>query len=51
MKLGTAKITPSKTLFIVTWMNQGSFLRNEPRAFQTEAEAREFCRDRSLRIV
>lgn len=60
MQLGTAKITsrppkftaaPATRLFIVEWMNHGSFLRNEPRAFLTEQEAISFCRERSLHVV
>lgn len=53
MKLGTAKITP-RTMdgaFVVEWMNPGSFLRNEPRAFWTVSEARQFCAERFLRVV
>lgn len=57
MQLGTAKITAtpsrhlSRTLFIVEWINVGSFLHNEPRAFFTETDAREFCRERGLFVV
>jgi hypothetical protein len=49
--LGTAKITTEQNLFVVRWLNVGSFLRNEPRAFWTDAEAREFCRTHGLRIA
>lgn len=56
---GTAKITasagyrrPSDALiYTVLWINSGSFLRNEPRAFLTDSEARDFCRERGLRVV
>lgn len=51
MTLGTAKITTQGNLFIVDYMNIGSCLRCEPRAFHTEPEAIEFCRQRGLRVV
>jgi hypothetical protein len=51
MQLGTAKISTEQNLVIVRWMNHGSFLRNEPRAFRTEQEARAWCAERGLRIA
>lgn len=55
MQLGTAKITNeprhNAPLFIVRWMNHGNFTRPEPRAFVSETEAREWCSERSLRVV
>lgn len=49
--MGTAKITQEANLFIVRWTNIGNDLRPFPRAFRTEPEARQFCRERSLRVV
>lgn len=52
LKLGTAKITQRDGLFLVDWMNHGSFLRPVmPMAFWTETEARDWCRERSLRVI
>lgn len=51
MQLGTAKIASRQGLYIVTWMNRGNFLQNEPRAFLSAVEAERFCHERSLRIV
>ena len=54
MQLGTAKITREirngRNVWTVRWMNAGSFLNNEPRAFYDESDALTFCRDRGLRI-
>jgi hypothetical protein len=49
MKNGTAKIDGRTGLWVVTWMNVGNFLRNEPRAFWNYADAVQFCRDRGLK--
>jgi hypothetical protein len=55
LQLGTAKITEgldhNGIYYVVEWMNHGSFLRNEPRWFNTKEEAREWCEDRGLRVV
>jgi hypothetical protein len=55
MKLGTAKIQlPNRAtggMWMVTWMNVGSFLRNEPRFFWSEGEAKTWCRERGLRVA
>jgi hypothetical protein len=55
MELGTARIVLitkyGKKYFIVRWMNHGNFLPNEPRSFGTEEEAREWCRQRNLRVL
>jgi hypothetical protein len=51
MTLGTAQIASRQGLYIVTWMNVGSFLHNLPRAFRTASEAEQFCFERNLRIV
>ena len=38
-------------MFKVEYMNPGSFLANQPRYFQTENEARQWCKDRGLRQI
>ena len=51
-ELGTATITQYGNVFLVCWLNHGSFLRPiQPWAFDTEQEAREWCEDRNLRVV
>ena len=50
MNLGTAKITDQGLCFFVEYLNIGSFLRGE-QTFQTEASAREFCRERGLQVT
>lgn len=56
MNPGTARIIlwivpHNDPVWLVEWFNFGSFLQNQPRAFRTEADARQFCRQRSLRVV
>ena len=55
MQLGTASITEGLDhkgiYYVVEWMNHGNFLRNEPRWFNTEQEAREWCKERGLHVV
>jgi hypothetical protein len=55
MKLGTATITNeprhNADLFVVRWMNHGNFLQNEPRAFVSEHEARDWCHEHGLTLV
>lgn len=51
LKLGQATITKLNNCCVVDWLNAGSFLKNQPRWFQSESEAREFCRERRLQLV
>ncbi len=56
MQLGTAQITKLTdragiALYRVRYMNTGSFLRNEPRYFETAQEAEDWCHEGGLRIV
>lgn len=51
MKPGTATLTTKNGTWFVEWMNVGSWLRSFPMAFASEAEAREFCRSRRLRVM
>lgn len=51
LTLGTAKISRNaKGLFIVNYMNSGSFLVGE-QFFGSEKGALEFCRERKLRVL
>lgn len=49
---GTARvITHLDGSATAAWVNSGSWLKSEPMSFHTETEARDFCRDRGLRVV
>lgn len=50
LTLGTAQILKVNGQFILKYMNHGSFLVGE-RDYATEAAAREFCRERGLRVI
>jgi len=50
LTLGTAKITRRDGLFILNWMNQGSFLIGE-QMFGNINPALRFCRERGLRVI
>lgn len=51
LTLGTAQIEPVLNGgFLLRYMNSGSFLVGE-RFYGREEDAREFCRERKLRVV
>lgn len=50
LTLGTAKITREGTGFCLTYMNHTNFSVGE-RFYGHEEDAREFCRERNLRII
>lgn len=50
LKLGTAKITNSNGLWVVNYMNHGSFLVGQ-QMFGNRNAAIEFCRERDLRVL
>jgi hypothetical protein len=50
LTLGTAKITRRGNLFILNWMNQGSFLIGE-QMFGNINPALRFCRERGLLVI
>lgn len=50
LTIGTAQITVTGSGVLLRYMNIGSFLLGE-QSFATEAQAIEFCRIRSLRVL
>lgn len=50
LKLGTAKISQRDGLWIVNWMNIGSFLVGE-QMFGNINGALRFCRERGLPVI
>lgn len=50
LRLGAAKITRREGLYIVSWMNLGSFLIGE-QMFGNINGALRFCRERGLPVI
>lgn len=50
LTLGTAKITRRGNFFILSWMNQGSFIVGE-QMFGNINPALRFCRERGLKVI
>lgn len=50
LKLGTAKISNRNGLWVVNYMNHGSFLVGEQMYGNIKAALR-FCRERDLRVL
>jgi hypothetical protein len=50
LTLATARITAQPTYWLLEFMNSGSFLVGE-RVYASLADAREFCRERHLKII
>lgn len=50
LKPGQAQVRPIGGAFLLTYMNEGSWLVGE-RTYGREADAREFCSERGLRVI
>ena len=51
LTLGTGKIVPQKNgSFLLVYMNHGSFTVGE-RGYSKEEYAREFCRERDIKVL